>query len=165
MIPEENRDLIEAGLQLLTPPGLKCTKEQINRAVRHLNQAIIALSAETRRAELNRRRLAKLKCGPVMNRINNRKAVAVRWDAYAKTCDQMSNAEFRELSMQWTAQELAELTGYSAPRIRAYRRMANPLRVPNDLADKLMELVRKSEAQDAANSLPGFEPPTDTSDR
>lgn len=155
MISEKNKQLVEAGLALLTPPGLKCTKNQIRKASKHLHDAILALSVEARKEELKRRRLARLKTDDLLVQANVRKAIAARWDAYE--CDLMSNEEFRKLSAPWEAEELAELLGTTKSRITAYRRKKQTRRVPNEIARKLLDLIERATAEEQAQCLPGME--------
>ena len=155
MISEKNKALVQAGLELLTPPGLKCTKHQIRRASKHLHDAILALSVEARKEELKRRRLARLKQGELLVQANSRKAIVARWDAYQ--CDLMSNEEFRKLSAPWDAIELAELLGTTATRITAYRRKKQTRRVPDEIARKLLDLIERTTAEEQETCLPGME--------
>lgn len=157
MISEKNKQLVEAGLALLTPPGLKCTKHQIRKASKHLHAAILALSVEARKEELKRRRLARLKQGELINRINMQNAIATRWERYEQQCSIMSNEEFRKLSAPWEALELAELLEISVSRITAYRRKAQTRRVPNTVAQKLLALIERTTAEEQAQCLPGLE--------
>jgi hypothetical protein len=157
LISEKNKQLVEAGLALLTPPGLKCTKHQIRRASKHLHAAILALSVEARKEELKRRRLAKLKTGELINCINTRKALATRWERYEQQCSDMTNEEFRKLSSPWEAVELAGLLGISVSRVTAYRRKAQTRRVPNTVAQKLLALIERTTAEEQAQCLPGLE--------
>lgn len=155
MISEKNKQLVAAALLLLTPPGLKCTKNQIKRASKHIHAAILALSVEARKEELKRRRLARLQSGELLNSINARSAIENRWKQYQ--CGLMTNEEFRRLSAPWGALELAELLGISTSRIMAYRRKVQARRVPDAVAKKLLELVERSLAEDQAACLPGLE--------
>ena len=164
MISEKNKALVEAGLALLTPPGLKCTKNQIRKASKHLHAAILALSVEARKEELKRRRLARLKPGELLNSIIAKNAIEARWGQYQ--CSLMSNEEFRKLSAPWEAVELAELLGISVSRITAYRRKKQTRRVPDDVAKKLLELIEQAIAAEKSACLPGMEdyiaPPDNT---
>lgn len=155
MISEKNKQLVAAGLLLLTPPGLQCTKNQIKRASKHIHAAILALSVEARKKELKKRRLARLKPGELLNSINGRNAIEKRWEQYQ--CSMMSNEDFRKLSAPWEATELAELLGVSVNRIAAYRRKKQTRRVPDDVARKLLELVQRSLEEEQARCLPGLE--------
>ena len=155
MISEKNKQLVAAALLLLTPPGLKCTKNQIKRASKHIHAAILALSVEARKEELKKRRLARLKPGELLNSINGRNAIEKRWEQYQ--CSIMSNEEFRKLSAPWDAIELAELLGTTATRITAYRRKKQTRRVPDEVARKLLELVQRSLKEEQARCLPGLE--------
>lgn len=155
MISEKNKQLVAAALLLLTPPGLQCTKHQIRRASKHIHAAILALSVESRKEELKRRRLARLKPGELLNSINGRNAIEKRWEQYQ--CSIMNNEEFRKLSAPWEASELAELLGVSAWQINAYRRKKQTRRVPDDVAKKLLELVNKSMQEELNMCLPGME--------
>lgn len=157
MISEKNKQLIAAGLLLLTPPGLKCTKNQIRKASKHIHAAILALSVEARKEELKRRRLAQLRQGELMVRANTQKAITARWAAYADKSNMMTNDEFRRLSAPWEAIELAELLGVSVSRITAYRRKAQVRRVPDEVAKKLLDLVQRSLEEEQARCLPGLE--------
>ena len=155
MISEKNKQLVAAALLLLTPPGLKCTKNQIKRASKHIHAAILALSVEARKEELKKRRLARLKPGELLNSINGRNAIEKRWEQYQ--CSIMSNEEFRKLSAPWDANGLAELLGVSAWQINAYRRKKQTRRVPDEVAKKLLELINKSMQEDLNMCLPGME--------
>lgn len=160
MISEKNRELVDRAIKLLTPPGLKCSKSQIKKARKYLHDAVMILSAAERRRELRVRRQGSLKRGELERIATGKAAIEVRWAKYREKCGMMTNDEFCELSHPWRGRELAAYMEIPYSRVVGYRRKVNPVQVPNEVAEKLMELVKKVESGEIPppddRSLPVF---------
>lgn len=149
MISEDNRMRIERALKILTEGRPPCTKNQVKRAMKCLHAAAMILSPEERKRERLVRQNAQRKRDPEKVSAHNTSAVRRRWERVRKNCGKMSNEQFRELSIRWSAPELAALLGVSPCRVCGWRRVARAIMIPDEIADRLLELA-------AAN------PPADT---
>jgi hypothetical protein len=67
-----------------------------------------------------------------------------RWDQDAhENANMLTNEEFRSLTQGYTTRELADLLEISTSKAASYRRKANPPRIPNDIAQKLISMQKK----------------------
>lgn len=67
-----------------------------------------------------------------------RNAVNIRWTRFHADCGKMSNAEFRALTRQWTAHELAAMIGVTYGNIIGWRRLSHPVMIPDRIADRII---------------------------
>lgn len=141
MISEDNRTRIERALKILTEGRPPCTKHQVKRAMKCLHVAVMILSPEERKRERLLRQNAQRKRDPERVSEQNASAVRRRWERVRKNCGKMSNEQFRELSARWSAPELAALLGVSPCRVNGWRRIARAIMIPDEIADKLLELA------------------------
>lgn len=76
-------------------------------------------------------------------RENGRINIKKRWDNYNASI--MSNEEFRTLKKNYSAEELAERIGVTKTKIDSYARKVKPARVPDTIAQKLLQIVKEDE--------------------
>lgn len=157
-IPEKTKAKIEAVLELIRPESETLSARQEARARKHIHAAILTVSLEARAREKAENAAKILPRKKVTRGDHMRMAATVRWAAYAEaSCGKMDAATFRRLGQRWKSEELGELLGVSASTVYAYRRLDNPRRIPNVIADKLLALCAEYNAENVG--LPGEPPP------
>jgi DNA-binding transcriptional regulator YiaG len=87
-------------------------------------------------------------------RINVKK----RWDKYQASM--MTNEEYRRIKENYSQYELAERLGITLTKVQSYARRVKPARVPDSVAEKLLQIVKEDELKRNAVISVSLEHPT-----